>query len=73
MQGFGNLKVCSDFGFLHPETAVLVFGFQKTRIIIIFFFSKLKTKIPALVFGSFGFGSFGFGLIFGLLLRRMTT
>jgi len=29
MQRFGNLKVSSVFGFLHPETAVSVFGFPK--------------------------------------------
>jgi len=31
MQRFGNLKVGSVFGFFHPETAVLVFGFPKQK------------------------------------------
>jgi len=29
MQRFGNLKVGLVFRFLHPETAVSVFGFKK--------------------------------------------
>jgi len=40
MQRLGNLKVSSVFGFLHLETAVLVFGFQKKK----YLFQKFKAE-----------------------------
>jgi len=41
-----NLKVGSVFGFLHPETAVSVFGFTK----------KMQKNIKNRNCGGFGFG-----------------
>jgi len=38
MQQVGNLKVGSVFGFLHPETAVLGFGFQNNFYYYLFIY-----------------------------------
>jgi len=44
------LKVGSAFGFLHPKTAVSVFGFKKRKNIYIYFL-KLKIETTVSVFG----------------------
>jgi len=62
MQRFGNFKVRSIFGFLHPETAISIFSLKKKLV--------LKIELTVLVFG------FGLEAKTGclcLLLRSMTT